>query len=51
MKVKLMLIATWLVIGSVRAQDSLNCRQVGTWPFGPNYAVAVDSQREEEKRE
>ena len=25
--------------------DSLNCRLVGNWPFGPSYAVAVDSAR------
>jgi hypothetical protein len=25
--------------------DSLNCRFVGNWPFGPAYAVAYDSAR------
>ena len=27
------------------AQDSLNCREKGSWPFGPSYAVALDPSR------
>ena len=30
----------------VAQADSLNCRLVGSWPFGPSYAVALDSARE-----
>ncbi len=46
MKIKLVLtVVVCLVCGPVLAQDSLNCREVGTWPFGPSYAVALDVQR------
>ena len=35
-----------LVLAATVAQaDSLNCRLVGSWPFGYSYAVAVDSAR------
>jgi len=34
-----------LAAGSAQAQDSLNCREKGSWPFGPSYAVALDPAR------
>jgi hypothetical protein len=34
-----------LAAGVAQAQDSLNCRFVGNWPFGPSLAVALDSSR------
>ena len=34
-----------LVTTAVRAQDSLNCRFVGNWPFGFSEAVALDPAR------
>ncbi len=35
-----------LFCGSLWSQDSLNCREIGSWPFGPTAAVAADGQRE-----
>ncbi|MEO0068600.1 MAG: hypothetical protein ABIK23_05660, partial [candidate division WOR-3 bacterium] len=32
-------------LGVVFGQDSLNCRQIGSWPFGPAYAIALDTER------
>jgi len=34
-----------LLVGVAPAQDSLNCREKGSWPFGPSYAVANDASR------
>ena len=34
-----------LLVGVAPAQDSLNCRGKGSWPFGPSYAVAYDASR------
>ena len=34
-----------LAAGVAQAQDSLNCREKGSWPFGPSYAVALDPAR------
>ncbi|MEO0076934.1 MAG: hypothetical protein ABIK19_04655, partial [candidate division WOR-3 bacterium] len=31
--------------GDNRQFDSLNCRFVGNWPFGPSYTVAYDQTR------
>ena len=30
---------------SAAQADSLNCRLAGNWPYGPSYAVAIDSAR------
>jgi len=35
-----------LLVGVAPAADSLNCRWVGAWPFGPSSAVALDSARD-----
>jgi len=35
-----------LLIGVAPAQDSLNVRFIGNWPFGPVAAVALDSARD-----
>ena len=34
-----------LLVGVAPAQDSLNCRELGSWPFGPSHAVATDPSR------
>ena len=34
-----------LLVSLAPAQDSLNCREKGSWPFGPSKAVALDSAR------
>ena len=34
-----------LLVGVVPAQDSLNCREKGSWPFGRSLAVAYDASR------
>ena len=34
-----------LLVGVTPAQDSLNCREKGSWPFGWSYAVAYDASR------
>lgn len=45
MRFKILLAFLCLFCGFIWAQDSLNCRLVGGWPFGPSYAVAVDEAR------
>ncbi len=40
------LLTVSLILSAVLwAQDSLNCRLIGNWPFGPSYAVALDPAR------
>jgi len=34
-----------VLVSAAVAQDSLNCREKGSWPFGPSYAVAHDASR------
>ena len=31
--------------GIAAAQDSINCRFIGNWPFGPSYTAALDTAR------
>ncbi|NPV14584.1 hypothetical protein HPY86_06600, partial [candidate division WOR-3 bacterium] len=45
MRFKILAVFLCLFCGFIWAQDSLNCRLVGGWPFGLSYAVAVDEAR------
>jgi len=45
MKGRLLLIAICALAITTAHGDSLNCRFIGSWPFGPSYAVALDSSR------
>jgi hypothetical protein len=41
-----MLMVFAVLVAAAAAQDSLNCRWVGAWPFGPSHAVALDPARD-----
>ena len=45
MKYASILLAIGLLLVGIAQADSLNCREKGSWPFGPAYAVAQDASR------
>ena len=45
MKGRLLLLAICALAITAAHGDSLNCRLVGNWPFGPSSAIALDSAR------
>jgi len=45
MKGRLLLLAICAVATTTAHGDSLNCRFVGNWSFGPSYAVVLDPAR------
>ena len=40
-----LLMLSLLLVGVAPGADSLNCREKGSWPYGPAYAVAQDASR------
>jgi len=44
-KKSILFVVVFVLAASAAQADSLYCRLVGAWPFGPSYAVALDSAR------
>ncbi len=42
---KYVIVVVVCLMSAVVYADSLNCREIGAWPFGPSYAVALDPAR------